>query len=71
MQPDSLIVTKNNLIDTTFQKGSIQKMAGCWEHTTIVWAALKDGRSKGRSLSIIWSDLANAYGSVRVNSFMH
>ena len=57
------LVTKNNLIDT-FQKGSIQKMVGCWEHTSMVWAALKDAHSKGRSLSIIWLDLANAYGSV-------
>ena len=58
------LVTKNNLIDTTFQEGSIQKMTACWEHTSMVWAALKDARSKRRSLSIIWLDLANAYGSV-------
>ena len=58
------LVTKNKLIDTTFQKGSIQKMAGCWEHTSMIWAGLKDARSKGRSLSTIWLDLANAYGSV-------
>ena len=30
------LVTKNNLIDTKFQKGSIQKMAGCREHTSMV-----------------------------------
>ena len=58
------LVTKNKLTDTRFQKGSIQKMAGCWEHTSMIWAALKDARSKGRSLSTIWLDLANAYGSV-------
>ena len=39
-------------------------MAGCWEHTSMVWAALKDACSKGRSSSIILLDLANAYGSV-------
>ena len=55
------IVTKNNLIDTTFQKSPIQKMAGCLEHTSMVWGALKDARSKGRSLSITWLDLANAF----------
>ena len=58
------LVTKNNLIDTRFQKGSIQKMAGCREHTSMVWAALKDARSKRGSLSIIWLYLANAYRSV-------
>ena len=41
------LVTKNNLINTTFQKSSIQKMASCWEHTSMVWAALKDTLSKG------------------------
>ena len=30
----------------------------------MVWAALKDARNKRRSLSVIWLDLANAYGSV-------
>ena len=58
------LVTKKTLIDTTFQKGSVQKMAGSWEHTSIVWAASRVARSKRRSLSIIWLDLVNAYGSV-------
>ena len=39
-------------------------MAGCWEHTLMVWAALKDAHSKQRLLSVTWFDLANAYGSV-------
>ena len=54
---------KNNLIDTTFLKGSVQKMTGSWEQTSMVWAALKDARSKWRLLPIIWFDLANAYGA--------
>ena len=59
------LVTKNNLIDTMFQKGSIQKIADSLEHMSMVWVALKDAHSKQRSLSIIWLDLANAYGLVR------
>ena len=47
------LVTKKTLIDATFQKGSIQKMADSWEHKSIVWAALRVARSKRRSLSII------------------
>ena len=39
-------------------------MDGCCEHTSMVWAALKDACSKRRSLLIIWLDLADAYGSV-------
>ena len=46
------------------QKGLILKMAAGWEQTPMVWVALKDPRSKRRSLSIICLDLANAYGSV-------
>ena len=53
--------TKNNLIDTKFLKGSIRKMTGSWEQTSMVWAALKDARSKWKLLPIIWFDLANAY----------
>ena len=34
-------------------------MVGCWEHASMVWAALKDVCSKRKSLSIIWLDLAN------------
>ena len=54
----------NNIIDTSCQKGSIQKMAGCWEHMSMVWEALKDARKRRKSLAVIWLDLANAYGSV-------
>ena len=39
--------TKNNLIDTTFLKGSVQKMTGSWEQTSMVWAALKLAVNEG------------------------
>ena len=29
------LVTKNKLIDTIYQKGSIQEMAKCWEHRSM------------------------------------
>ena len=38
-------------------------MTGCWEHTSVISEALKDARSKRRSLSIILFDLVNAYGA--------
>ena len=57
-------MTKNDLIHTTFQKGSIQKMADSWEHMSMVWAPLKVAHSKPGSLSIIWLDLTHAYRSV-------
>ena len=58
------LVVNNSIIDTSCQKGSIQKMAGVWEHTSMVWSALKDCKSKRQSIAILWLDLANAYGSV-------
>ena len=58
------LVFDNNIIDTSCQKGSIQKMAGCWEHMSMVWSALKDARKRGKSIAVLWLDLANAYGSV-------
>lgn len=58
------LIKENKFIDTTVQKGSIQGMPGCWEHTAMVWSALKDARERGSSVATIWLDLANAYGSV-------
>ena len=57
------LVEDNRYIKTVSQKGSIRKMAGCWEHTSMVWTALKDARSKRKTLAVLWLDLANAYGS--------
>ena len=51
------IITNNNLIKTSVQKG-------CWEHMSMVWSALKDARSSKSSLANIWLDIANAYGSI-------
>ena len=38
------LVINNPIIDTSCQKGSIKKMAGVIEHTSMVWSALKDSR---------------------------
>ena len=58
------LVIDNPIIDTSCQKGSIQKMSGVWEHTSMVWSALQDCKSSRKSIAILWLDLANAYGSV-------
>ena len=58
------LILSNNIIDTSMQKGSIQKMAGVWEHTAMVWEGLKDARKRRKSVVVLWLDLANAYGSV-------
>ena len=58
------LIVSNTIIDTSIQKGSIQKMAGCWEHTSMTWSAIKDARRRKKSLVVLWLDLANAFGSV-------
>ena len=56
---------KNKYIDTTVQKGFIEKMAGCIEHSETLHHALLDARENKRNICVSWLDLANAYGSVR------
>ena len=42
----------------------MEKIAGCWEHLSMVWHALKEARAQKSNLAIIWLDIANAYGSI-------
>ena len=58
------LVTDNGFIDTKIQKGSIKNTPGCWEHTSMMWSALKHCKTNNKSLAALWLDLANAYGSV-------
>ena len=58
------LVVDNCIIKTSIQKGSIRGMAGCWEHTSLVWSTMKDAKLKSKNLAALWLDLANAYGSV-------
>ena len=36
----------------------------CWEHLSMVWHAPKEARAQKTNLSIIWLNIANAYGSI-------
>ena len=58
------LVTNNSFVSPFVQKGSMRKVPGCWEHTAMVWSALKDARKSKSSVAVLWLDLANAYGSV-------
>ena len=57
-------ITNNNLINTSVQKGCMNKVQGCWEHMSIMWPALKEACSTRSSLANIWLDIANSYGSI-------
>ena len=58
------VVRDNKFIDTSVQKGAIEGTPGCWEHTQSVWNALKDARLRKQSVSSIWLDIQNAFGSL-------
>ena len=54
----------NTFIKKSLQNGCIEKVPGYWEHISMVWAALKEAKSKNLSLATIWFDIANAYESI-------
>ncbi|KAI4901999.1 hypothetical protein NFI96_003045 [Prochilodus magdalenae] len=54
----------NKYIDTTVQKGGIPGVPGCLEHTGVVTLLIRQAREGNGDLSVLWLDLANAYGSI-------
>ena len=58
------LVSMYKFINTSVQKGCMEKVPGCWEHMSMVWSALKDARSDKLDLETIWLDIANAYHTV-------
>ena len=47
-------------MNKSVQKGCMEKVPVYWEHISVVWAALKEAKSKNLSLATIWLDIANA-----------
>ena len=60
-------MVKNQYIDRSVQKGFLQGMAGCVEHTFSLHHLLKDAFQHHRQIIVSWIDLANAYGSIMHN----
>lgn len=54
----------NNYIDTSVQKGGIAGVPGCLEHTGVVTQLIREAREHKGDLTVLWLDLANAYGSI-------
>ena len=61
----SKYMLSNGYINTKLQKGFVEKMAGCVEHSETVQRAIADARHNKKNICVTWIDLANAYGSVR------
>ena len=54
----------NKYVDTSVQKGGIPGFSGCAEHTSALTQLLHEARIDHKDLTVIWLDLANAYGSI-------
>lgn len=55
---------KNTYIDTSVQNGGISGMPGCVEHTGVVSQLIREARENKGNLSVLWLDLADAFGSI-------
>jgi Reverse transcriptase (RNA-dependent DNA polymerase). len=61
----SRYMLSNKYIEPHIQKGFLEGVAGCVEHTTSQWEMLLNAKQNQRSITMAWLDLENAYGSVR------
>jgi len=61
----SRYMISNKYIQPHVQKGFIEGVAGCIEHTTTHWEMLQDAKKRRRIIVLAWLDLENAYGSIR------
>ena len=57
-------LTSNGYIDETVQKACIPGSPGCIEHAAMIWDEIQEAKRERKDLSVIWLDLANAFGSV-------
>ena len=54
----------NGYIDTSVQKGGVAGMLGCLEHTGVLIQLMREAKESKGALTVLWLDLANAYGSM-------
>jgi hypothetical protein len=57
----------NQYIPRKIQKGFLAGIAGCVEHSFMLFEAMKEAKEEQRQIVVSWIDLMNAYGSVRHN----
>ena len=60
-------MTLNGYIKRWQQKAFMVEVAGCIEHSTLIFEALKEAKEEYRSICLAMLDFANAYGSIRHN----
>jgi len=60
----SAFVTENEYVNTSVQKGGIPGFSGCLEHTAAITQLIREACVNNSDLTVVWLDLANAYGSI-------
>nr|XP_055041026.1 uncharacterized protein LOC129428141 [Misgurnus anguillicaudatus] len=60
-------MTQNGYINTSIQKGGVEGFSGCLEHTGVLSQLIQEAKEKKGSLTVVWLDFANAYGSIPHN----
>ena len=55
---------ENKYIDTAVQKGDVPGFSGCIEHTSAISQLIREANVNQSDLTVVWLDLANAYGTV-------
>ena len=63
-------LTENQYIDKSIQKGFMEKISGCVEHTEALSEMLQDAKKNGNPIVTTWLDLQNAYGRFQANMDM-
>ena len=64
-------IYNNKLVNSSTEKGCMEKVPGCWEHMSVVWDELTSRNTERSNIADIWLDIANAYGSVPPSSWHH
>jgi hypothetical protein len=57
-------LTGNAYINTSVQKGGVPGFSGCIEHTSAITQLISEAKKGRKDLTVVWLDLANAYGSI-------
>ncbi|XP_052224708.1 uncharacterized protein LOC127840340 [Dreissena polymorpha] len=57
-------LTGNAYINTSVQKGGVPGFSGCIEHTSVITQLISEAKKGRKDLTVVWLDLANAYGSI-------
>ena len=57
-------LTAKKYINTWVQKGGVPGFSGCVEHTSAITQLIREPKTGKTDLTVVWLDLANAYGSI-------